>query len=103
MRNTCAAISLRYRALWEMQFIVNTPVMVFREGHRDQVCDRAPSLRVAPEARGGSMTRPSTGSRSGSVRVITMEIIRERGVQDVRGIDPGPLLRSVPLPVYEVL
>ncbi len=24
-----------------------------REGHRDRVCDRAPSLRAAPEARGG--------------------------------------------------
>ncbi len=49
------------------------------------------------------MPRPSTGSRSESVRVIAMEIIRERGVQDVWGIDPGPLLRSVPLPVDEVL
>ncbi len=77
--------------------------MVFGKGHRDRVCDRAPLQRAAPEARGESTPRPSTGSRSGSVGMVAMEIIRERRVQDVRGIDPGPFLRSVPLPVYEIL
>ncbi len=77
--------------------------MVIGGSHRGWICDRAPLLRAAPDARRQTTARPSTWSRGWLFRMGPMEVSGERGIQNVLGADPGPLLRAVPLPIHQVL
>ena len=83
-------------------------------GNRRQVCEGKDHWRQWP-LDGGSgprsrarrdSTPPSTDAsrRTPNVRrMVPVEVLDERGIQDIPPRNPGTLLRTVPLPVDEIL
>ncbi len=62
-----------------------------------------PPLGAAPEARMIRTPRSSTGSRCWSVGVVSVKLCGKIRIQDVLRIYPRLFLRTIPLPVNEIL
>ncbi|MCI4390280.1 hypothetical protein PGIGA_G00120790 [Pangasianodon gigas] len=74
-----------------------------RGNHRGRIRYRAPLLRAARDVRRQTTPGSSARTRGRFIRMGPVEVSSKRRVKNVLGIDPGPLLRSVPLPVHEIL
>ncbi len=79
------------------------PPVAIGESHRGLGRDRAPPLGAAPEARMIRTPRSSTGSRCWSVGVVSVKLCGKIRIQDVLRIYPRLFLRTIPLPVNEIL
>ncbi len=74
-----------------------------REKVQGPVCNRAPPLGAAPDARRLATPGSTSWSRGWLLRVWPVKLLCESRVENVSRPDPGSLLLAIPLPVNQVL
>ncbi len=79
------------------------PLLVRRRRYGGLLCNRALSLRVTLDARKQTMLGFPTGLKGQFLPMHSVKLLSKCGVKDMYSVDPRSLLRTEPLPIYQIL